>query len=357
MAKKEKIYINREISWLSFNERVLQEAADPSTPLIERIKFLGIFSSNLDEFFRVRVATLKRMVKAGKKAKVLIGEDPVKILNEIQCIVMTQQNKFDDIYENILKELEKERIFIINDKQLSAEQGEFVKTYFQKEVHPTLFPVNIDQISKFPTVRNNAIYLAVRLLKRENSRSAKHALIEIPTRVISRFLVLPKENKDVYIILLDDVIRFGLKDIFSMFEFTAFDAYTIKVTRDAELDIDDDITKSFFEKISKSLKQRKKGMPVRFIYDCNIPKDFLKKLITKNHLASTDTLIPGGKYHNFKDFMNFPSVGSADLHYCPLSPLLHKDIDMHKSILKIIRKKDILLHYPYQSFHYIRCKG
>ena len=286
MEKNQKKYINREISWLSFNERVLQEAADPTTPLIERIKFLGIFSSNLDEFFRVRVATIKRIMKAGKKAKVLLGENPKKILDQIERIVINQQEKFDDIYKIILKELEKNKIFIINEKQLTIEQGEFVRNYFNQKVRPTLFPVMIDNLSQFPVLKDHSIYLAVRLRKNKNSRTSKHAIIEVPSMILSRFLVLPPKNNNTYIILLDDVIRFGLELIFSMFGFTQFDAYTIKVTRDAELDFDDDITMSFFEKMSKSLKQRKKGAPVRFIYDHDIPLSFLKLLKSSGQLTS-----------------------------------------------------------------------
>lgn len=353
MAKKQRRYINREISWLSFNDRVLQEAADKTTPLIERIKFLGIFSSNLDEFFRVRVATVKRIMSAGKKAKMVLGDDPKEVLGEIQKIVIKQQEKFDEIYKKIDKELAKNRISIISEKQLSADQEEYVKTYFQQEVRPRLFPVMIDKNLQVPMLKDHSIYLAVRLLKSVDSSAAKHAQMEIPTDVISRFLVLPKHDKNIYIILLDDVIRVGIRDIFSMFGFSVFDAYTVKLTRDSELDIEEDITKSFFEKISKSLKQREKGIPVRFVYDSTITGDFLELLIRKNNLSTTVTLIPGGRYHNFKDFMNFPSIGRPDLRYEKMPPLIHRDIDSRKSLLSMIRNKDILLHFPYQSFHYV----
>ncbi|MFC1694446.1 hypothetical protein ACFL1R_13200 [Candidatus Latescibacterota bacterium] len=230
MTKIRPQYINREISWLSFNDRVLQEAADQKNPLIERMKFLGIFSSNLDEFFRVRVGTLKRIVKARKKAKVLLGEDPVRVLNDIQKIVIHQQNKFDDIYENILKEFEKKRVFIINEKQLNCEQRNFVKNYFHQKIRPTLFPITISYLSQFPVLKDHSIYLAVRLMKSKKFSTVKHALMEVPVKVVSRFLVLPKKDENVYIILLDDVIRIGLKDIFSVFGFTKFDAYTMSPT-------------------------------------------------------------------------------------------------------------------------------
>ncbi|HUT64267.1 MAG TPA: polyphosphate kinase 1 [Anaerolineae bacterium] len=352
MVENRKNYINREISWLSFNERVLQEAEDLTTPLIERMKFLGIFSSNLDEFFRVRVATLKRIVNSPKHTKALMKEYTEDILNEIQHIVLNQQNKFREIYEKILKELEKKNICIINEMQLTEDQSAFVKTYFYEKVRPLLFPVMFDNITTFPVLKDHSIYLVVRLLRKKDLRPPKHALIEVPEGIISRFLVLPEKDEKRYIILLDDVIRAGLKEIFSMFGFTTFDAYTIKLTRDAELDIEDDITLSFFEKMSKSLKQRKKGAPVRFIYDRAIPEDSLTKLTKKLRFTPTDTLIPGGRYHNFKDFMDFPPVGTSDLQYEALPPLTHEDIDPDTSMFSGIKKKDILLYYPYQSFQY-----
>jgi len=348
----EKRYINREIGWLSFNDRVLQEAADKTTPLIERIKFLGIYSSNMDEFFRVRVATLKRMHKAGGKVKALLGGiSPEKALQEIQHIVISLQEKFDKIYEEIIDELGKRNIFIIDEKELSPEESLFVKSYFQKEIRSALFPVMIDKIAHLPMLKDHSLYLAVVMKKKGKGGPSKHAIIEIPQK-LPRFLVLPSKDGKTRIMLIDDVIRVSIGEIFSVFRLDSFEAYTIKMTRDAELDIDDDITKSFFEKISKSLKQRKAGNPVRFIYDESMPDTLLKILIKKIRLSSTDNLIPGGRYHNFKDFMNFPVVGGKDLTYSPLPPLPHRDFEGKHSIFSVIRKKDVFLHYPYHSFDY-----
>lgn len=345
--------INREISWLSFNGRVLQEAADDTTPLIERIKFLGIFSSNLDEFYRVRVATLKRMTKAEGKAKAIIGDKPVKILHEIQDIVLRQSSEFDRIYKDILGRLAEAGINLINEKELSPEQERHVTAYFDQEVRSALIPVMIENIRQFPPLKDHAIYLAVRMVKDGENSKPHHALIEVPTDTLPRFLVLPPRDHAVDIILLDDVIRYGLKDIFSIFEYTGFEAYTVKLTRDAELDLDDDITVSFFEKISKGVKQRKRGTPVRFIYDSSIPPDFLSLIMRRLRLTVRDTVIPGGRYHNFKDFMNFPNIGSPSLVYEPLPPLLHRDIDPSRSFFAAIRKRDILLQFPYHSFHHV----
>lgn len=332
---------------------MLQEAADSTTPLIERVKFLGIFSNNLDEFFRVRVATLKRLTRAEGKAKTIIGDNPVKILHEIQDIVLRQTSEFDQVYHDILERLAEKKIHLVNEKQLNPEQERFVKSYFEQEVRPALIPIMIENVRQLLSLKDHSIYLAVRMVKGVESGKPHHALIEVPTDTIPRFIVLPPQNDSVDIILLDDVIRYGLKDIFSIFNFNGFEAYTIKLTRDAELDIDDDITISFFEKISKGVKQRKKGTPVRFIYDSGIPPDFLSLIMRRLRLKAQDTIIPGGRYHNFKDFMNFPNIGSPSLVYESFPPLPHRDIDPTRSFFSTIRKKDILLQYPYHSFHYV----
>lgn len=346
-------YTNKEISWLSFNGRVLQEAADSSVPLFERIKFLGIYSSNLDEFFRVRVATLKRLSKMDKEAKKITGLNPDAILKEMQSIVLEQNSRFETVYEEILEELAKEKIYIINENHLNRGQGEFVRRYFQQKVRPKLIPIMMDQVDKFPEMREQCIYLAVHLIRHNDSPKTKHALIEVPTDVLPRFLILPQSGRRRYIILLDDVIRFNLEDIFSIFRFDEFRAYTVKLTRDSELDIDDDMSQSMIKKLSKSLKQRKGGNPVRFIYDAEMPKSLLNIFIEGLNLSDEDALIPGGRYHNFKDFMNFPDFKSNHLQYETILPLPHHDIDRQKSLMKTIDERDILIHYPYQSFHYV----
>jgi len=343
--------VPKELSWLSFNARVLEEAADPSVPLLERVKFMGIYSNNLDEFFRVRVATLNRLSKLGKKAKKITGHDPKKVLKDVQKVVLDQNKTFDKIYQHILLELAKKNILIINEKKLSREQGEFVKSYFLQEVRPKLIPIMIDQVEEFPQLKDEAIYLAVYMSNKGSPQKAKYALIEIPTESLPRFLILPRKNRARYIILLDDVIRYGLEDIFSMFDFDNCDAYTINLTRDAELDIDEDFSESYIRKVHKSLKKRKTGNPVRFIYDSDMPDDLLSFLTDQMHISKDDTIIPGSRYHNFKDFMNFPDLGLKRLKYKPVDALLHKDIDSRKSLFDVMREKDFLLHFPYQSFH------
>ena len=353
MSRKNVELINREISWLSFNERVLQEAEDATVPLIERLKFLGIFSNNRDEFFRVRVATIRRMSKVGKKAKDILGEAPLDLLDRIQKVVISQQNRFDKLYQQLIHELAVHNIFIINEKQLSPEQGEVVRKYFKEQVLPTLVPIMIDSSAKFPYLKDKSSYLIIKLARHEKGKKPRYALVEVPSQVLSRFYVLPAEKEKKFIILLDDVIRYCLDDIFAIFEYDSVEAYTIKLTRDAELDIDNDVSKSMVEKISGGLKKRKKGQPVRLVYDSDISKDMLALVMKKIKLRKEDNPIPGGRYHNFKDFMNFPKLDAPGLYYQDHPPLAHPDLEMKKSVLEVLRKKDILLTYPYQSFHHV----
>ncbi|HEY0029453.1 MAG TPA: polyphosphate kinase 1, partial [Bacteroidia bacterium] len=353
MNKKNIVLINRELSWLAFNERVLQEAEDKTVPLIERLKFLGIYSNNRDEFFRVRVATLKRAVKHHKKAEVLMGENPLRLLDKIQKAVIDQQVKFERTYQTIIKELEDQNISIINEKLLNSSQGVFVKEYFREKIKSSLFPIMLDNSTSFPYLKDRSVYLIIKLGKNDKKKKNKYALIEVPTDELSRFIVLPKEKEKNFVILLDDVIRYCLDDIFQNFDHDYTEAYNIKLTRDAEMDIDNDLSKSFVEKISKGLKERKRGLPVRLVYDNQIAPDMLDFIMKKIKLGKEDNLIPGGRYHNFKDFISFPHVGGTELYYKKLKPLKHPDLKDQPNLFKIINKKDVLITYPYQSFEHI----
>ncbi len=348
-------HINRELSWLQFNERVLQEAMDTLVPIIERLRFLGIFSNNRDEFFRVRVASIRRMMQVvpGKEEK--LGFSPRKLLKEITRTVEQQEVLFTNTFRNVISDLEKENIYFRNETQLSPLQETFVQQYFQEKVRPLLFPIILNNLSNPDALRDNSIYLALWLRDSSEKVSEDFALVRVPSDIISRFLLLPcKENKKhQYIIMLDDVIRFAMGDIFKPFGFDTFDAYTIKFTRDAELDIDNDIKKSFIELMEESLKKRKKGVPVRFVYDNEIPPHLLKKLLKKLRISDGDNLRGGGRYHNFKDFMDMPNPGSPNLVYPKLKPIPHPDFSRDASLFKAIKRNDILLHYPYHSFQYI----
>jgi polyphosphate kinase len=352
MALKNSKFINREISWLDFNERVLQEAMDPTTPLIDRIKFLGIYSNNRDEFFRVRVATLRRMLNYEQKNEIR-GNDTADVLEEIARIVEEQEIKFNNTWEEIKGKLEEENICLLNETLLNDAQGEYVYNFFIEKVRPYLFPLMLDKYSNLNTLRDAMIHLAIDLKSKKGGIKKQYALIAVPTDKVSRFIILPEEGDRKYFILLDDVIRYCLADIFSVFGFDAFNAYTIKFTRDAEMDIDNDVSKSFLELMSESVKQRKKGEPVRFVYDAKIPEPLLKLLMKKFNISKRDNVRAGGRYHNFKDFMGFPDMGRNDLKYPPSPPLPHPELPLHKSIIDVIREKDIMLHYPYQSFQYI----
>ncbi len=351
--KKVKSYINREISWLSFNARVLQEAEDPNVPLFERLRFLGIFSNNLDEFFRVRVASVRRMVDFGDDGSLLGNFTPEELHEEIHEIVFQHQHKSQEIYRRIMDEMAAEKIFIIDETGLSKDHRKFVKRYFHEKVLPNLVPIMLSKANKFPYLRDRSVYLAIKLSRVKRPEKFAYALVRVPSLSLSRFLVLPESNRNKYVIMLDDIIRYCMPDIFPLFNYDKYEAHTIKVTRDAELDLDDDISKSFIEKMELSLKRRKMGTPVRLLYDREIPEDLFNFIVKKMRLDLENT-VPGGKYHNHKDFMNFPEIGEPHHYYNRLTPIRHKDLHPHESILKKLRQKDIILHYPYQSFvHFI----
>nr|WP_321497800.1 polyphosphate kinase 1 [uncultured Methanolobus sp.] len=352
MSNEVNEYVNREISWLSFNARVLQEAKDPTVPLLERLKFLGIFSSNLDEFFSVRVGTLQRMIDAGVKSKAVVGVSPKKVMKQVHSNVLDLRDEFDKVFADLTKELEAHNIFIVDETQLDDKQKAFLKVYFQEKVRPRLIPVMLKDIPDFPYLKNQVLYLVIDVRKKWDPQRSKFALIEVPADVLPRYINLPDSDGRKCVIMLDDVIRFGLDDIFSTFDYDSIGAYTIKLTRDAELDIDDDVTKSFFEKVSESLEERKKGQPVRFVYDREMPYYLLDFTLKRLDIQNFENLVPGGKYHNAKDFMGFPEIGPASAYYEKKQPLPHKDLRSHKSMLAAIKEKDILLHYPYQSFDY-----
>jgi len=349
MDKNKVPLINREISWLYFNDRVLQEAGDPTVPLIERIKFLAIFSSNLDEFYRVRVATLSRLSNLNEKAKEILGYNPKKILNQIKNIVVRQERKFNNLYENIIvRQLAEEKIFILNDKQLNVSRGEFVKRYFREKLLATLVPIMLDESLPLPELRDRAIYFFVRLTKDGKSRLA---LIEFPDS-LSRFIVLPETGNLKFIILLDDIIRYSLEDIFFIFEHDNVEAYSIQLTRDAELDLDKEVSEKFIDALAKSLQKRKKGKPMRLLYDSEMPADMLKYLVSKMGIHG-ESLIPGNRYHNFKNFIAFPNVGRPELEYEKNNPLPVDGLSFGKSLMSMVAKKDYLINAPYQSYDYV----
>jgi polyphosphate kinase len=350
MTRRRQKIINREISWLSFNDRVLQEAQDRNVPLIERMRFLGIFSNNLDEFFKVRVATIKRMIDVQFGSRRVEGEKPERVMAKIQKKVIELQNKFENTYHQIRGELERHNIYIINEKELNQEQAIFVKKYFREKVRPVISPIMLKNFNESLYLKDKSIYLAIKLTSYKNDIAPDYSLIEIPTDSLPRIIVIPGDPERTFIILLDDIIRFSLEDVYTIFEYNNFEAWTIKLTRDAELDLDNDVSKSFLEKISTSILGRKTGQPVRFVFDNSIAKDLLDYIIDKLDLEADNNLIPGGRYHNFKDFMKFPRIGPKSFMNEKKPPLGHRQLTHSRSILDEIKRKDFMIHVPYQDF-------
>jgi len=342
--------INRELSWLSFNERVLQEALDETVPLVERIRFLGIYSNNMDEFYRVRVANIKRMIAVQNKKVEGFKGTTEELSDAIHAVVIKQQRKFEQAYQNLLKTLEKENIFHFDETTVTVETKQYLKELFNSQLIHELVPVLIDKKIPFPRLRDKAIYLAVRMEWDKKSKT-RMALIEIPD-TLSRFYTIEQEGKRG-LILIDDIIRLNLDHLFALFKYDNIEAYTFKFTRDAELNLDDDLSMSFIEKMEKSIKNRKKGEPVRLVIDHRMPIDLLDVLSKQLNLGTTTAAIPGGKYHNFKDFMQFPNFGEARFLYPKLYPAEHHRLIGKPSIIKQILQHDILLHFPYQRFDHV----
>lgn len=345
--------INRELSWLSFNERVLQESLDLNNPLIERVRFLGIYSNNLDEFFRVRVATIKRLAVIGTKKVDGFDGSAEKLLIEIKKIVLKQQQLFELSNSKILNELKENNILQSNEKDLTSKEKEFVTDYFQEVIRPRISPIILSDELPFPHLNDDSIYLGVKMIEYDKIK-VRYAIIEIP-KDLNRFSVLPSFDSDIKkVMLIDDIIRLGLMEVFSIFNFDTIEAFTFKISRDAELDFNDDLSKSYLQKMKKSVSLRKIGTPVRMVYDAAMPIDLLHYLIDSLNLLVGENIIPGGRYHNFKDFIAFPNFGIKKLVYPKLKPLKHPIFkNSEKSILKTIQERDVLLSYPFQKFQYI----
>ncbi|WP_055437403.1 polyphosphate kinase 1 [Lacinutrix algicola] len=343
-------YINRELSWLQFNARVLQEASDEGVPLIERLRFLGIFSNNLDEFFKVRYATVKRIDEAGKAGKNQLGGIKASdLLDIITETVIKQQSQSLSILSNIQSKLKAEDIFFVKENQISTSQKKFIKNYFIQHVSPALVTIILNDEIRIPNLKDSAAYLAINMSLGNGEN--QYALIEI-SKNMDRFVVLPKEGNKNSIIMLDDLLRYCLDDIFNIFNYKSISAHMIKITRDAELDLESDLSKSFMEKISDSVKDRQDGEPVRFVYDKTIDKETLGFLMAKMGIESSDSIIPGGRYHNRRDYMGFPSLGRTDLLYNKIEALPVKGLSLETSIFEAIAKKDYLQYTPYHTFAY-----
>jgi len=348
------IYINREISWLDFNARVLQEANDVHVPLLERLRFLGIFSNNLDEFFQVRYATVKRIAQSGKTGKrVFAGRSAEALLKEITSKVIDLQDESLEILNGIYKEMERENIFFIDQNEVKPEQEDFLKNYFIQNVNPALVTIILSQNRDQDLSANKAFLIVTMTLNQASENQNIYALIEMP-KDAKRFVVLPKNGDGKqYIMMLDDLIRYHFHMIFSFFNYKSIQAHMVKITRDAELDLEEDVSISYLEKITLSVKDRMISDPVRLVYDKEIPDQTLSFVMEKLNIDSTDSLIPGGKYHQRRDYMNFPSLDRPDLLYSSFPSLPIPMLSMEENILDAIDQKDYLLNTPYQDFSYV----
>lgn len=348
----EKLYIEKELSWLSFNERVLQEAADKTVPLIERIRFLGIFSNNLDEFYKVRFADVKRRILINQERG---GSDNSKrLLSKMQAKALKLNEQFDELYSELIREMARRRIFLVNEHQLDEAQEKWITKYFRKEVMPHITPLLMkDEIDVLQFLKDEYAYIAVELRKEDHSQ---YALIEIPTDHLPRFVMVPEQKgkRRKTIILLDNIIRYCLDELFKgFFDYNELAGYAMKMTRNAEYDLRNEIEYSLLEQMSAGVNQRLTAMPVRFVYEREMPQEMLDFLCSKLRISNYDNLIPGGRYHNFKDFIAFPNVGREYLENKPMPPMKCADFEGYANSFEAIKAKDILLYYPYHTFDHI----
>ena len=348
--KKDSPYLERDISWMYFNERILQEATRPHVPLLERLSFLGIYSNNLDEFFRVRMASQSRIAECGDRAAVRESEHAKKIIKQIGKLNAHYAKAYAQAVEQVTEELRRENICLVDDTEVTPEQLEFIRSYFRERLSGFIVPVWFSAIKWLDYENDENIYLAVKVSRTEPKPVADYAFLEVPVGPCGRFVRLPDHEGRSYLMYLDDVVRCCLPLVFEGLGFTSFEAYTFKFTRDAEMEIDNDLRTGILQKISKGVKSRKRGEPLRVLYDARIPKDLLKRVLRKLDLDSLDTVLASGRYQNHKDFMRFPDCGRADLRYPTWTPILKRELDGPASLLDRIRQKDRFIHVPYHNF-------
>lgn len=352
MAQKKKgsPYLERDISWMYFNERILQEATRPHVPLLERLSFLGIYSNNLDEFFRVRMASQSRIAECADRAAVRESEHAKKIIKQIGKLNAHYAKAYAQAVEQVTEELRRENICLVDDTEVTPGQLDFIRSYFRERLSGFIVPVWFSAIKWLDYENDENIYLAVKVSRTEPKPVADYAFLEVPVGPCGRFVRLPDHEGRSYLMYLDDVVRCCLPLVFEGLGFTSFEAYTFKFTRDAEMEIDNDLRTGILQKISKGVKSRKRGEPLRVLYDARIPKDLLKRVLRKLDLDSLDTVLASGRYQNHKDFMRFPDCGRADLRYPTWTPILKRELDGPASLLDRIRQKDRFIHVPYHNF-------
>ncbi|MCC9166485.1 polyphosphate kinase 1 [Pontibacter harenae] len=346
-------FINRELSWLAFNYRVLQEAKDKRVPLLERIKFMAIFSSNLDEYFKVRVATLKRLIKLKKKTRQKLSDEPAETFDQVMQEVVQQQEELGKVFKDIMSDLQQHQIHLLTEHDLKDKQKKFVEQYFTEHLKPHILPIVLDETETHIFLKDQTVYLAVHMSAptEEDCEPHCYSIIEIPTKAHgSRFLKLPTVDDQRYVMFIDDAIRFCLRSVYPMY--SQFQANAIKVSRDAELDIEEEVSGNLMAKIKTSLKNRETGYPARLLYDPETPQDLLDAMMHHTGVGEEE-LVEGSKYHNFRDFFQFPDFNLPDLKYTEQPTLVHPWLAQQPSMIEAMRQKDVMVHYPYQSFDYV----
>ncbi len=354
--KENKNYLPRDISWMYFNRRILQEACRDNVPLLERLSFLGIYSNNLDEFFRVRVASQSRIAECEDKAAQKNRREALSILKEINKLNAEYSKEYEYATREVTKKLKEENIYLLRDDEVDDEQLAFIRNFYMQHLNGAVIPVWFSAIKQLDVENDENIYLAVRMFRKKvKKRTPEYAFLALPVNTCGRFIRLPDAGEKRYLMYLDDVIRCCLPMIFCGQELTDYEAYSFKFTRDAEMEIDNDLRNGMLQKISKGVKSRKRGEPLRVVYDSTMPKGLLKQVLSTLCLDKLDTGLAGGRYHNHKDLMKFPDCGRKDLKYPVWTPILKEELSGTESIFKLIREKDRFIHVPYHSFDsYVR---
>ena len=351
IKKKENPYLERDISWMYFNRRILQEATRQHVPLLERMAFLGIYSNNLDEFFRVRMASQNRIAECEDKSAAKDSEKAKKIIKKITKLNSEYAKEYEKAVVSLISDLEKENIFLVDDENISPEQLDYIRSYYKEKLNGFIVPVWFSAIKTLESETDENIFLAVKLQKDNGSKNiTDYAFLELPVGLCGRFVRLPDCDGKSYMMYLDDVVRCCLPIVFEGLEYTKFEAYAFKFTRDAEMEIDNDLRTGTLQKISKGVKSRKRGEPLRVIYDGDMPKDLMKRVLNKLDVDSWDTILSGGRYQNHKDLMKFPDCGRKNLKYPTWTPIMKKELDGPESLLSKIQERDRFIHVPYHNF-------
>ena len=348
--KQETYYLERDISWMYFNRRILQEATRPHVPLLERMSFLGIYSNNLDEFVRVRVASQNRIAECADRAASREREHAMKLIKQIKKLNTGYMKEYEATVQHITAELRKENICLVSDSEITPEQLDFIRSYYKKNLGGLMIPVWFSAVKMLDNENDENIYLAVKVSRSDPKPLSDYAFMELPVNLCGRFVRLPDSDNKSYLMYLDDVVRCCLPLVFEGLGFTEFEAYAFKFTRDAEMEIDNDVRTGTLQKISKGVKSRRRGEPLRVLYDSEMPKDLLKRVLSKLDLDTLDTVLESGRYQNHKDLMRFPDCGHTDLKYPAWPPILKKELDGPDSLLEKIRQQDRFIHVPYHNF-------